>query len=118
MKCPNNFNKIVVEAFSLLYHQYNKSSKFTALQVSVKRCKLFSFGHPICTHHRNCSILQQLNEDLRILKAGANMNTTSKPHRFWPGFDPVFFIWHLQCSFMNVLDFCPQGYELYVKFSK
>ena len=56
--------------------------------------------------------LQQSNQDLGILKAGANMDTTPNPHRFWSGFDPVFFIWHLQWSFVNLLDFYPQGYEL------
>ena len=56
--------------------------------------------------------LQQSNKDLRILKAGANMNTKPKPRQFWSGFDPVLFIWHLQWYFMNVLDFYPQGYEL------
>ena len=56
--------------------------------------------------------LQQSNKDLRILKAGANMNTKPKPQQFWSGFDPVLFIWHLQWYFMNVLDFYPQGYEL------
>ena len=40
--------------------------------------------------------LQQSNKDVRILKAGANINITPKPHRCWSGFDPVFFIWHLQ----------------------
>ena len=30
--------------------------------------------------------LQQSNKNLRILKAGVNMNNTPKPHRFWPGF--------------------------------
>ena len=56
--------------------------------------------------------LQQSNKDFRIPKAEANINTKPKPHRLWSGFDPVLFIWYLQWSLMNILDFYPQGYEL------
>ena len=46
-KCLNNFNKIYVQAFPFLHHQYNKSLKFAAMKVSVKRRKLFSFDYSI-----------------------------------------------------------------------
>ena len=94
MKCLNNCNKIVVETFPLL-KDVNCSVLITELVCVIENMQL-----------------QQSNKDLRILKAGANMNTTPKPHRFWSGFDSVLFIWYLQWSFMIVFDFYPQAYEL------
>ena len=52
--------------------------------------------------------LQQSRKGLRILKAGANVNTTRKPHRVWSGFDLVFlfFIYSgLLTSIHKVMDF-------------
>ena len=90
MKCLKNFNKIIVESFPLLHHQYNKSLKFAALKV------LKNVNFSVLIIQFICVIetvqLQHLNKDLRILKAGANMNITPKPHGFWSGFDPFFFI--------------------------
>ena len=117
MKCLDNFNKIV---------SVHKSLKFAALKV------LKDVNFSVLTTQFICAIeivqLQQLNKDWRILKEGTNMNITPKPHRFWSGFDAVFFIWHMQWSFMNVSDCYPQLYELwngkctiftsYLKFSK
>ena len=95
----NNFNKIVVDAFSLLYHQYNISLKFAVLKDVNCSVLIIQFIYVI-----EIVQLQESNKDLRIPKAGANMITTPKPQRFWSGFDLVFYIWHLQWFFMNILD--------------
>ena len=108
VKCLNNFNKIFVEPFSLLHHHYKKCLKFVALIVSAKRFVNCSglITQFICV--MEIVQLQQSLKGLRILKAGANVNTTRKPHRVWSGFDLVFLFFTysgLLTSIHKVMDF-------------